>query len=481
MRQFSKLPRAARNYVKIIEEITGVKVMKYKKYNYIIVGAGPAGLFTAIGLVKRKKSKMKVLLVEQGSPIEERQRHETMRGVGGAGTFSDGKLHFTPVLSHVKLLDIFSLEEYQKEIDRVDRWFTKFGAEGEYTPKDLTKAKKLVEDCQKEGVYLYLRRCKHIGSDKLPKVTQNMVDFLKDKGVEFLCKTEVKEILVAKKMVVGLKTKNGLLKADKYIVCPGRIGAKWLQDQARKIGLDYSYQKVEVGVRVEFPVGIMKQHSEIMHENIYVIQTPTYDDVVRTFCPCPGGRVAIENYSDFLSVNGHSNADRGCRSENSNFDLTTEVKLTDPVENTMDYAISVARLATTLGGGKPLIQRLADLRHGRRSTWNRINKSYVKPTLTTVTPGDISMALPHRTVSNILEGLERLDRVLPGINAGANLIYAPEIKLRGNRIKINKKMQTQIKNLFMAGDGPGTSGNIVGAAASGLLAAKGAMKARVKV
>ncbi|MEA3355334.1 MAG: NAD(P)/FAD-dependent oxidoreductase [Patescibacteria group bacterium] len=445
-------------------------------YDVVIVGAGPAGLFAGLRLVKRK-SKRKVLIVEQGLPVNKRPRKETMKGVGGAGTFSDGKLHFTPVLSHEKLLDIFPVKKYKKKLEIVDELFARFGANGEYTPNNMELAKKLVSDCQQKGVYLYIRKCKHVGSDDLPIMITNMVKYLKERGVKIKTNTQVLEILMRGKRVAGLKTNKGIIKAKKYIVCPGRIGAKWLQDQARKIGLEYSYQKVEIGVRVEFPAGIMNEHSKIMHENIYSVQTKTYDDVVRTFCPCPNGFVAIENYSDFLSVNGHSCNLRKTKSDNSNFDLCTEVVLTDPVENTLDYAISIAKLATTLGGGKPLIQRLSDLKKGRRSTWKRINKSYVKPTLTDVTPGDISMALPYRLVTSILEGLEKLDLVLPGINSGATLLYAPEIKLRGNRIKINNKMQTQVKNLFVAGDGAGTSGNIVGAAVSGILAGEGILVA----
>jgi len=443
-----------------------------KTYDIIIVGAGPAGLFSAYQLTKRKK--LKVLIIEQGKSIKKRKKTDTLSGVGGAGTFSDGKLHFTLNLSHEKLLDLFSPDEYQKQMNYVDKLFTKFGVKAPYTPVNIQEALGLVKHCQRFGVHLYLRRCRHVGSDVLPQIIKNMVAVLENQGAEILCHTQVNEIVVKNKKVFGLKCGKKIYKAEKYLIAPGRVGANWLQKQAKKIGIDYSYQKVEIGVRVEFPAGIMEEHSKIMHENIYTVRTPTYDDIIRTFCPCPNGKVAVEHYGKYISVNGYSNANS--KSQNSNFDLTTEIQLTEPVENTTDYAISIAKLATTIGGGKPLIQRLADLRAGRRSTWKRISRSYINPSLKDVTPGDISMALSHRIVTDILEGLQILDRVLPGINSGSTFLYAPEIKLRGNRIKINKKMQTQIKNLFVAGDGAGTSGNIVGAAISGILAAKGILK-----
>ncbi len=438
-------------------------------YDYVILGAGPAGLFAALEL--SKDNNKKILIIEQGNPVNQRKKEETMRGVGGAGTFSDGKLHFTPVLSHEKILDLVPIQTYKKYIDQVDHLFTHFGANGDYTPENIKAAKNLVKNCQKKGIHLYLRKCKHVGSDVLPDVINKITDKLEKQGVEMKTNTKINQIITEDSHVACLKSDNKKFKAKKYLVAPGRIGASWLQKQAKEIGLNYSYQKVEIGVRVEFPAKIMEDHSKIMHENIYRLQTPTYDDVVRTFCPCPHGKVAKENYGKYVSVNGYSNANGN--SPNSNFDLTVEVQLTEPVENTLDYAISIAKTATIIGGNKPLIQRLADLRAGRRSTWRRIKKSYVTPTLKEVTPGDISMALPHRLVTDIKEGLAKLDQVLPGINTGATLLYAPEIKLRGNRIKVNKKMQTEIDNLYVAGDGAGVSGNIVGAAITGIIAAQG--------
>jgi len=215
----------------------------------------------------------------------------------------------------------------------------------------------------------------------------------------------------------------------------------------------------------------MEDHSRIMYENIYSLQTPTFDDTVRTFCPCPNGFVAVENYGEYVCINGHSNS--GNESPNSNFALLQEIRLTEPVENTTDYAISIAKLATTIGGGKPIIQRLMDLRKRRRSNEDRIKKSSLIPSLSGCTPGDISMALPYRLVNNLLEALEILDNVLPGINAGSNFLYAPEIKLRGSRIKTDSNLQTKIKGMYVAGDGAGVSGNIIGAAATGIIAARG--------
>lgn len=440
-----------------------------RRYDVVIVGAGPAGLFAAYELTK--KNRVRVLILDKGNSLDHRKRAETVCGVGGSGTFSDGKLHFSIALSHEKLLDLFSVEEYQRAIEYVDRLFTDFGVRSPYTPDNHDEAISLIKHCQRKGVNLYLRRCRHVGSDFLPRTISIIVQTLTRQGVRILPNTTIDEIEASRGRVTGLRSGNKIFHAKNYLIAPGRVGTSWLQNQAKKIGLTYSYQKIEIGVRVEFPSGIMEDHSRIMHENIYSVRTPTYDDVVRTLCPCPYGRVAIEDYREYVCVNGYSDYQK--KTANSNFNLTTEVQLTDPVENTTDYGISIAKLATTIGGGKPLIQRLADLHAGRRSTWERIKRSYVIPTLQDVTPGDISMALPHRIVTDILDGLRLIDKVLPGLNNGETLLYAPEVKLRGNRIKVNRKMQSEIDNLFVAGDGAGVSGNIVGAAISGIFAARG--------
>ena len=440
-------------------------------FDVLIVGAGPAGMFAAYDLINKKPS-LRICLIDQGNLIRNRARNEVMSGVGGAGTFSDGKLHYTPVLSHEKMLHLYKEEEYQVYLDYVDEIFTKFGVDAEYYPKDMARARELADEAKKKSIKLFIRKARHVGSDKLPQVIANFEDYLLSKGVFIKDKTEVLDILVVDQMIKGVKTIQGEeIYADKVILCPGRINARWLQKIAEKYKLKFAYEKVEVGVRVEFAESILKKHADLMYETVFMMRTPTFDDVIRTFCPCPRGQVSAEYYDDFVCVNGHSNSDHS--SQNSNFAFVCEVTLTEPVENTIAYGKSIAKLATTIGGGKPILQRLADLQKGRRSTWERINKSFVIPTLKDVTPGDISMALPHRIVTNIKEGLAMMEEVVPGIASPHTLLYAPEIKLRSSKLETDKNLQTPIAGLYVAGDGAGLSGNITGAAATGLIAAGG--------
>jgi uncharacterized FAD-dependent dehydrogenase len=221
---------------------------------------------------------------------------------------------------------------------------------------------------------------------------------------------------------------------------------------------------------VELPQIVMDDVTTINWDPKFHIITKTYDDFVRTFCVCNHGFVVEEVYDNFVGVNGHSMRDK--LSENTNFAFLVRVELTEPVENTSEYAASIANIANTLGGGKPIIQRLGDLKKGRRSTWRRLERSNVKPTFNCVTPGDIAMALPHRVVVDIIEGLEALNHVMPGIASDSTLLYAPEIKLYAMRLKVDKNMQTPIDGLYAAGDGAGVSRGIVGAAATGIIAAR---------
>jgi hypothetical protein len=443
------------------------------KYDVIIVGAGPAGLFACYELIKKSKG-IKIALVEMGKSMSKRRRNEIMSGFGGAGTFSDGKLTLTANLSHEKAFHLIAKSKYQKILDYVDEIFTDFGVDSEYYPKENKELDQLVLESRINDIELVLRKARHVGTDKLKNVMHSFEKHLLDSGVDILDNTKVTDLIVEKKKIKGVQTEKGNIFAKKVLLAPGRVNAKWLQTLSDKYGVEYMYDKVEVGVRVEFPASLMERQSRLLYETVYRVRTKTYHDIVRTFCSCPNGLVSTEKYDGYVCVNGHSNSDH--LSENSNFAFLCEVNLTEPVENSIAYAKSIAEVASTIGGGKPILQSLEDLKFGRRSTESRLEKSFVTPSLEDVTPGDISMALPHRIVVNIVEGLELLNKVIPGINCGSTLLYAPEVKFRSSKTKTNKDLETSIEGLYVAGDGAGLSGSITGAAVTGIMASRGILK-----
>ena len=275
--------------------------------------------------------------------------------------------------------------------------------------------------------------------------------------------------------VVGVeikrKRKRNVLAADYVILAPGRAGSQWLLELAMRKNIGFRYGPLDIGVRVEVPNEVMDEVTKISWDPKFHIRTTKYDDFVRTFCTNPSGFVITENYGKFVSVNGHSM--KGKKSHNTNFAFLVRMMLTQPLENTTQYGRSICMLATTIGGGKPVLQRLGDLKGGHRSTWERIERSPVEPTNRDVTPGDIAMAMPARIVDDIVEGLDTLARVIPGVNDPSTLLYAPEVKFKSIRLRITNRLETeQVKNLFTAGDGAGVSGGIVPAAATGLIAAR---------
>ncbi len=444
-----------------------------KQFDVIVVGAGPAGIFACYELL-RKNKKLKIALVDRGNRIENRKSHEVMSGFGGAGAYSDGKLHFTAKLSHERTFHLIKPENYEAILNDIDQIFMDFGVSGVEYPKNPDEVANLVEEAQIHDIELIVRRAKHVGTDNLKRVMQKFQTYLEDKGIEFFDKTEVIDFLIKNNQIKGVITNKGKILGKRTLMAPGRAMANWFQTISDKYQLKHTYDMVEVGVRVEFPAYVMRKHAEALYEIVFKIRTKTYDDIVRTFCTCPNGLVAKEDYEHYVCVNGHSFSDHN--SPNSNFAFVCEVHLTEPVENSIAYAQSIAELANTIGGNKPVLQRLVDLRMGRRSNWARISKSMVSPSLKDVTPGDISMALPHRVVTNILEGLTKLDLIMPGINAGSTLLYAPEVKFRSSKVKTSSEMETTVKNLFVAGDASGMAGSITGAGATGIMAARGIIK-----
>lgn len=442
-----------------------------KEYDVIIVGAGPAGLFAAYELSKKKY--LKILLIEKGDDISQRKKN-IMSGIGGAGLYSDGKLNLTPVHGKTNLYEFLTKNKAHLLIDYIDHIFVNFGAPEKAYTENIKKIQEIKNKAKKYGIDLLLTKQKHIGSDKLPLLIQKFVNYLKNNNVESLTGTEVREFLIKNNKAIGIITHNNKIIKSKYVIaCPGRSGSAWFLEQANKLNIPLKHRGIEIGVRVEIKANLMKHITSYIWDPAFFIKSKATHDVIRTFCTCPNGFVTEETYRDFIGVNGYSRLDK--QSENTNFALLSNVELTEPAENTIAYGEEIGRLAATIAGGKPFLQRLEDLKRHRRSYWHRIKLSKVKPTLTDVTPGDLSMAIPARIVNNLLAAIKQLNRIIPGLDRDA-LLYGPELKFFSVRIKTNKNLETKIKNLFVAGDGVGLCGNIVGAAATGVIAARGVLK-----
>lgn len=443
----------------------------------VVVGAGPAGLFCAYELAK---AGLQVDVYESGQEIDKRacpMKHtgfcakcpdcNFVHGVGGNGLYSDGKLNLDPEIGG-NLHEFVSNEEATKIIDYIDEMFTKHGASGKKTEK-AEYADLLVARAKANGVRFIPIQQRHMGSDRLPAIIGSFVDDMKGLGAVFHTRETVTDIIIENGKAVGVMVGDKRVNADYVVIGPGRGGAKWLFELCVKYGIKARHQPIDIGVRVEVPAEIMDEYTAICWDPKFHINTKTHDDLVRTFCTNPRGFIITEQYPDFISVNGHSL--KGKKSQNTNFAFLVRVSLTHPVENTTEYGEAIARMATTIGGGKAVLQRMGDLKAGRRSTWERINKSYVKPTMAEATPGDIAMTLPARIVTDIIEGLEALNRVIPGIAEDSTLLYSPEIKFHAHRVEVKKDMETSINHLFTIGDGAGVSRGIVIAAATGIIAA----------
>ena len=451
-----------------------------RTFDVIIVGGGPAGLFAAHWLSEH--SSLRVLLIDKGKPPLKRhcpigdrgcvhcRPCNILCGVGGAGLFSDGKLNFIHKLGKTDLTQFLGLAEACQLIDETEAIFNRYGMDGQVFPTDMDAARTIRKEARKHGIDLLLIRQKHLGSDNLPRHIEAMAREIEARGVLFHHSENVRDLLVDHGRVTGVVTDRDTYAAESVILAPGRVGAEWMGAIAGRNGIGLSQRGIEVGVRVEVHNEIMQDLCQIIYDPTFFIRTARYDDQTRTFCTNFGGFVALENYQDFVCVNGHALMDR--KSANTNFAFLSKVILTDPVEDNQAYGESIGKLATLIGGGRPILQRYGDLRRGRRSTWNRIRNSYIEPTLTNVVCGDIAMALPERILTNLVDGLERLNQVIPGVANDETLLYAPEIKFFATQVETDSQLETVVRGLFVAGDGPGVAGNIVSAAATGLIAAR---------
>jgi uncharacterized FAD-dependent dehydrogenase len=447
--------------------------MMEKEYQVAIVGAGPSAIFAALTL---SKGGMKDLVVlEKGKDIDERKRGRGMEllcGWGGAGAFSDGKLTLSPKVGGF-LGDFIPQSQLVNLLKKADEIYLSFGAPKEVFGQSSDKTEALYQEAKLARLEFIPMEIRHLG-------TENCVPLLKkirialEKNVDVFFNNPVREILVENGKVMGVALEDGIrVKAD-YVICgPGRVGAQWIKNEVQRLGIPSIPSPVDIGVRVEAPASILQKLTDIAYEAKFIYYSKTFDDKVRTFCMNPFGEVVTETIDEIVTVNGHSYANK--RTENTNFAILVSNTFTEPFNDPIGYGKYIARLANLLGKGV-IIQRVGDLLDGRRSTIDRINRCITQPTLTSATPGDLSFVLPYRHLKSIIEMLEALDRIIPGIFSRHTLLYGVEVKFYTNRVKISPALETDIQNLFLIGDGAGITRGLMQASISGILAGEEILK-----
>lgn len=454
-------------------------------YDVIVVGCGPAGIFTVLELLKENKN-MKILMLDEGRSIKTRRCPKSKtkecvsckpcnisNGFGGAGAFSDGKLSLSRDVGGW-LGDYVGNDKLDELIKYVDDIYLEYGGNPDVSYNSLF-ADKIEYECSKYGLKLVKCPVRHLGTEKSQEIMEKMYDYIisnKNTNVVDLAKVENIEIDNDKYTIMYKRGKEEYkVSAENVVLAVGRSGAEWLNGLCKKLDINTNNKQVDIGVRVELPRSITDHLTNELYEFKIYNTSKTSENVVRTFCMNPGGFVSQENYDDNLAVvNGHSYHD--LKSNLTNFALLVSCEFTSPFNEPVSYGKYIAKLANMLTGGKIMVQRLKDLKEGRRSTVSRMGKLAYEPTLKDAVPGDLSFVLPSRITTALLETFEALENICPGISGDETILYGVEVKFYSSNVVVDSQLMTKYKGIYAIGDGAGITRGLIQASASGVVAAR---------
>ena len=469
------------------------------RQNVIVIGAGPAGIFTALELYHQCGDDFAVTVVDEGPAIDRRhcparQKGRCVRckpcnimsGWAGAGAFSDGKLSLSEEVGG-NVTDYLSVEKTRELIRYADSIYLQYGAPETVFGLNDRKVDEIAYECSRHNIRLVPCPVRHMGTEYSYEVLKNMYDALQKKpGFTFLERTHADPILQNGRAVGARMTPHGGeafdVLADYVVAAPGRGGAAWLSKIAKANNLRVTNNEVDIGVRVEVPNAVMDELTNHLYEAKMVYYSDTFENKVRTFCMNPGGIVSEEHYDEGFSdsfskksiavVNGHSYADQGSHTRNTNFALLVSTKFTEPFNQPIEYGRYIAQLGNMLTGGGVIVHRLVDLLMGRRTDQTRLAKSTTVPTLKSAVPGDLSFVLPHRHLTSIIEALRAFDKVAPGLYSKNTLLYGVEVKFYSSKIDVDEAFRTAIDGLYAIGDGAGITRGLMQASVTGVVVAR---------